>query len=173
MPKDDLDFDSIKFLGEMPQPDPPPKEPSKRSTESKRPVGRPSTTAKLKEVQDEIENLLLLMLLPVLLRDSHIAVDETGQPVGEPFTCADVYCTFDMRKGKPVLTADGVKLAEAMAAIIFESPFLMKVLQSGDSWGKYLKLFMALQPGYMAVIHNHVQNRQRNYGGGTGSVEAA
>lgn len=165
----DLDFDQIKFTGDIPaELDPAPK-PSKKKDDKKRPVGRPTTQSKLQEVENEFGNILKLLLLPVLLRDQHLIYDEQGNWTGETVSCANVYCTFDMKLGKPTLTKEGEQLTEAAAAIIFESPFLMKVLASGDDMGKWLKLAMALQPGVLTVFHNHV--RMRNTNGGQDSVE--
>lgn len=158
-----FDFDQLKFTGEVPK-DPAPKEPRKSPSKSARPVGRPSTQSKIAEVEAEIGNVLKLALLPVLMKDLHYVIDENNNPTGEVISCANVFVEFDMKKGRPELTQEGKTFCEALAVIVFESPFLMKVLNAGDDMGKWLKLLMAVQPLAMTVFHNHVRMRHANHG---------
>lgn len=151
---DPLDFSSLSFTGNDVPDDPKPKT---TNTTSKKSVGRPSTASKLAEVQSELESILKLALMPVLFRDIHIVYDQFGQPTGETISCANVYVDFDPKKATTVLTPEGKQLVEALAAIFFESEFLMKILNSGDAAGKYIKLLMALQPLGQTVFHNHIR----------------
>lgn len=159
MANTDFDFDALTFSGEIPAKDPEPKATPKKASKSTRPVGRPSTQSKLQEVETEIGNVLKLALFPVLMRDIHEVYDENNNLVGT-VSCANVYVEFDYKKGRPELTKEGTAFCEALAVIVFESPFLMKVLNAGDDMGKWLKLAMALQPAMMTVFHNHVRTRR-------------
>lgn len=146
----DLDLGAINF-GAGPQLDPEPKKSTPKKTAS-RPVGRPSNKSKLQDVQDEIESIMKLAFLPMLMKDVHI-IEENGQQVF--FSCANVYVEFDPAKGS-VLTTEGKRFANAMAAIVVDSPFLLKMLTMGDDFGKWLALLLAIQPFAMTVFNNHV-----------------
>ncbi len=141
--EDEIDFSQIKFTGE-PQTanaDPKPK--------STRRPGRPSSESKLTDVRSEIGQLIKFTAFPVKMRDTH----EDGS------SCADMLIYYDEKKKKTELTQEGGNLADALSAIVIDSPFLMKMLQSGDLFGKWGGLAMALYPIAMAVYENHGQGR--------------
>lgn len=165
MAESDLDFNTLVFGGGPPKKDPEPKDAQKKTSKATRPVGRPSTTSKLAEIQQELASILKLALMPALMRDMHPVYDLQGNATGEYISCASVYVEFDLKKGKPELTKDGETLCEALAVIVFDSPFLMKVINSGDTMGKWIKLAMALNPFVMTVYHNHVRMRNVSING--------
>lgn len=139
----DIDFDQIKFVGEpqVASADPKPKR--------TRGPGRPSTESKLTDVRSEIGQLIKFISFPVKMRDQH----EDGS------SCADMLIYYDEKKKKTELTVEGGNLADAMAAIVIDSPFLMKMLQSGDLFGKWGGLAMAIYPIGMAIYENHGKAR--------------
>lgn len=147
----EIDLDKINFGGGR-QPDPKPKSPTAKR-ESARSVGRPSKNAKQSELQNEIESVIKLALLPIVMRDVHVIVEEGKTP--EFFSCGNVYVEASPKEGY-VLTVEGKQLAAAMAAIVIDSPFLMKIFTMGDEFGKWVALLMALQPFAMTVYHNHI-----------------
>lgn len=140
---DDIDFSSIKFTGEpqVAEADPKPK--------SGRGRGRPSNESKLSDVRNEIGQLIKFTSFPIKMRDVH--VDGTS--------CADILIEYNVKTKKTELTHEGDDLADALAAIVFDSPFLMKILQSGDFFGKYGALAFALYPIASAVYENHGKGR--------------
>lgn len=156
----DLDLDEINFTAPEIKQDPKPKTP-KKSTNSgvNRSVGRPSRDSKVREVSQELESMLKLANLGLMSRDLHPIFDEDDdEKVVGYASCLSVYVGTN-KQMMPVLTNEGKVFCDAAADIIVDSEFLMKILDSGDKMGKYLKLFMALQPLVMTVINNHGRGR--------------
>lgn len=139
----DIDFSNIKFTGDTQVANSDPKPSAKRGR------GRPSSESKLTDVRSEIGQLIKFTAFPVKMRDAH--------PDGS--SCADMLIYYDEKKKKTELTQEGSNLADALAAIVIDSPFLMKMLQSGDLFGKWGALAMALYPIGMAVYENHGKSR--------------
>ncbi len=151
----DFDFEKVNFGG-GPTDDPAPKSTTAKKTTS-RSVGRPSKTSKANEIRNELESIMKLALLPLFMRDIHVIEDDKGNI--EYYSCANVYLTFDEKQGT-VLTSDGKRLCEAMAAVVVDSPFLMKMLTMGDEFGKWVGLALALQPFAMTIFTNHIAHRK-------------
>jgi hypothetical protein len=155
MAGDEFDFTSINF-GKNGGDDPEPKKTpfKKTGTSTGRPVGRPpgrpSKQSKLSEVQAELEQLLKFGFMPVLFKDHHF------DDAGNQYSCADVVVEMDPAKGV-VLTDQGKQMAAAMAGIVIDSAFLMKMLDAGDIFGKYTALVMAMMPLASTVFNNHMR----------------
>jgi hypothetical protein len=155
---DDLDLDKINF-GAAPFPkDPAPKSQPKKSTSSRGP-GRPSKASQETEVANEIASILFMLNMTLYMRDLHQEwrLDPvTNEPVEllASFTCLNVYVDVD-NKGKPTTTEAGKAFCNALAAVVVDSPFLMKVLAGGDVMGKWMQLAFATYPLVQTVITNH------------------
>lgn len=158
MSESDFKIDDIDFGPPPLQSDPQPKATPKKS--GARSVGRPSRSTKISDVENELEGIIKLALLPVLMKDVHIIDNGDG---AEYYSCANVYLYMDMKKG-PTLTPDGKKLVSAIALIVIDSPFFMKMITMGDEAGKWLALLLALQPLVMTVFNNHIGGKGHNDG---------
>jgi len=141
--EDEIDFSQIKFTGE---PQAVSADPKPKSTRGR---GRPSNESKITDVRSEIGQLIKFTAFPIKMRDVHY--DGTS--------CGDLLIAYDDKKKKTELTQEGNNLADALTAIVVDSPFLMKMLQSGDLFGKWGGLAMALYPIGMAVYENHGHGR--------------
>lgn len=164
MANDELDFSEINFGGMPDLADKPPKIPPKKSTGAfgsgnNRSVGRPSKASKEKEVSNEIAGILKLTALMFMTRDVHEVYDiRTNEFLGTT-SCIEVYVTANT-KGQFDLTPAGQEFCDACAAIVVETPFLLKIIESGDKFGNYARLFFALQPLVLTVINNHLHARK-------------
>lgn len=104
------------------------KQSRKQRTETKRGPGRPSNTNVKKEIKDEVEALILLMSLPVAMRDPE---------------CAGV------------LVQQSADIADAVAAIAMKNDALRRMIMSGGDAMMYVKLATALAPVGLQVYHHH------------------
>lgn len=150
---DELNFDDIKFVDSPPNmADPPPKPPkiSKPSapTASAKPVGRPSKNSKINELQESIEGFLMLLAVPLKMRDIHDY--ETRESCGDMF--------LEITSKGAGLTPEAKELANAFATVAIDNKYLYAFFNMGDTAGKYVHLAMALQPFVLGAIHSHVRN---------------
>jgi hypothetical protein len=158
MTESQINLDNIDFGAGPEKKDPPPKTNSRKSTGN--PVGRPGRDAKIKELNETLKGMLFLANLGLAGRDVHEVYDDNEQFLGYT-SCFSVYVELD-KNGMPKLTPAGAAFVSAAANIIIDNSFLMKVLNSADSGGKWLALAMALQPLVLTVITNHSFGRRQN-----------
>lgn len=162
MANDELDFSSIQFNAGPDVKDAPPKNTPKRGrgmtgSGNSRGPGRPSKDSTEREISQELAGILKLSALGLMARDMH-EIWENDQIIGYT-SCIGVYVEVD-NKGKFTLTPEGSEFCDAAAAIVVDTPFLMKIIKSGDKFGSYFRLFMALQPLVLTVINNHLHTRK-------------
>ena len=143
---DEIDFSKIAYLGnEKMAADP---EPKKSRASSGRGPGRPSNDSKLTDVRKELGQLVKFIAMPLQMRDIH--------PDGS--SCANLFIYLNEKSSKIELTPEATNFVDALAEVVFESKFLMKVLESGDLFGKYGALIMAAFPLGMGIYENHRRN---------------
>src|SRR5947208_2735522 len=145
---DEIDFSKIESEIKFNSPgileDPKPKtkatKSAPRSTNARGP-GRPSKTSAIKEMQEEIEGFLMMIAMPLKMRDHH--------PDGS--SCADMFVDFDNGK----LTDEAKTWAEAFATIGVDNKVIKNFFDMGDGVAKWAKLFFASQPFVMGMIWSH------------------
>lgn len=140
---DDLELGEITFTGDPPKEkevDPAPKPPR-----NSRSVGRPSNETKLTDVKKELAQILQFAVLPLKFRDIH----EDGT------SCADVFIDYNEETRRTTLTAAADQWVDAAAPIVFDSPFLMKVITGGEAFGKWGKFAYATYMLGMPIYQAH------------------
>ena len=152
-----FDFDSVKFSeGNGKLEDPTPKsKPSKAIPPSNR--GRPTKASKQKELEDEISGLLMLIAMPLKMRDIHDY--ETME------SCADLFIQVT-NKGA-ALTPEAQTFASALATCAVDNKYLSKFFDLGDGAGKWLMLALATQPLIVGIASAHVGHRRVHNASGT------
>lgn len=146
MTQPEFNFDEIKFSEEPKLKDPIPKSsPVKKTTRSPG-AGRPTKQSKINEMQEEIEGFLMLIAMPLKMRDVHDY--ETGE------SCADLF--MELTPKGVVLTDQAAKLANALAVVGVDNKYISKFFDMGDGVSKWLMLLMAVQPFVVGMYGNHV-----------------
>lgn len=122
-----------------------------------KPVGRPTkeaqTTAKQKEVQEEIEGFLAIIGVGLTMQDKH--------PDGS--SCGDLFIGYDEEAMEIVMAPQGRGLAIALAKL--DNKYVNSFFASTDSVSKYLALAMALQPFAMSVASAHMNRGVKSTNG--------
>lgn len=149
-----FDFSQLSFADEPKLADPAPK-PSKsvpRKATAK-PVkntgGRPSKAGKIADMQEEIEGFLMLIGVPLKMRDVH--------PDGS--SCGDMFVNLD--DNGLHLSAEAIRWANAFATVGVDNSYIQKFFQMGDGASKWLGLAFATQPFIIGFASAHVGQRSR------------
>lgn len=153
-----IDFGQIKFDDgpnvQDPQPKPVKSAPRKAAkSPAKNTGGRPTKASKINEMQEEIEGFLMLIAMPLKMRDTH----EDGT------SCGDLFVTLD--ENGLALTSEAVRWANAFAVVGVDNRYIQKFFEMGDGASKWLGLAMATQPFVVGIASAHVGRGKRNASG--------
>lgn len=148
----DSELGEINFTAGMPKADETPKPPigtsdpkTSKAPAKGRGVGRPSNDSKLTDVRAELAQIVKFATMPLRFRDIH----EDGT------TCADLFTEFDVKKNATTLTPQANQFVDALAPVVFESPFLMKIITGGEALGKWGGLAFATYPLVAGIYSQH------------------
>jgi hypothetical protein len=169
---DEIDFESVKFISpevkekDFLDPEPKTARPTKsapRSASKKPPsksaAGTGRKTAAVGELQESIEGFLMLLALPLKMRDIHDP--ETGE------SCGDLFIEFN--EGALQVTPEARNWAHALAVVGVDNKYISAIFGMGDDVGKWMQLALASQVLFTPVISAHV-GRRKNAGIGNSVV---
>lgn len=114
------------------------------------PPGRPTNASKQKQLQEEIEGYLVLMGMPLLLRDRH----------ANGSSCGDLFVKQDEKTGLPDCSPEAKQLASVIAQLGMKYDVIRKFFESTDGISLWLQLGMALYPFVITPYYAHFVNAE-------------